>query len=981
MNQLVTPPHVGLKNLKHRLFAPFRRVVLAALLLCTVWAARAQNLTVKFNGYTEHTGQASLEAAIMHTGLELRYIESIEITAGDVVADDWLYLSNNTSNLSQLKHFTVTNAVNSVAPMVSGVVEDWGGGYMVVSYHRIFGNSIETVSVAKTQEIGCAAFSGCINLTSVSFPHAERIFAQEGLAGFSRYYPAFADCSKLTEMHLGATPPEVYNLSNTNNTVTSLPLKSTFLCLVDDNGNPLTGSALSNAIAAYRGVDDGDLGDNLWYGVYITKPPLSMTLTIDGNTENVTATSIEQALENKNLNQVEKIIIDEGALSAEDWNYLGNKSNDLNNLSNFTCYSKLRQAPIYNNGTPIFGKSLKKFHISSPCEIGEYAFKFCDQLSDVRLDKAERIGSNAFLLCAALREISLPQATCCEMYAFQRCTSLEKVKLPRVEKLASGVFLQCCALKEVHLPASPPKTDGDNICSCTSAEYTKPTLFLVNYNGNALSGDELIDAIEAYKADENYDAATNTWAGCLLPQTYTLSLRSTGGGGFNSYCIYNQYCGFGVDYVVLSGDERTIEAYARPGYHFVRWISGSTELNTSRMFSITVTSDTTIIAEFELNVYSLIYTAGEGGSIQGQLTQTVQHGGSGEEVEAEPNDGYRFVKWSDEVTTAKRTDSNVQGDISVTAIFELIPTYTLTYTATMGGSISGTTTQTVREGESGSEVEAVAAEGFQFLRWSDGLTTTKRTDSNVRANLSVQAEFIDASISIYTLTYTATEGGSITGATTQAVQHGGSGTEVEAVPNAGYRFVQWSDGLTTAKRTDSNVNADISAEAQFAIISYTLSYTASEGGSISGQATQTVQHGGSGSEVEAVAQEGYRFVKWSDGRTTAKRTDYNVQGNLTVTAEFEKSNTTGLLDTKLDALSVYPNPTQGVLWVSVPELAEGTAAEVHVYNANGQLLQRVPAHGASAGSAASRLSIDLSGDPAGVYIIRVGNAVAKVVKQ
>ena len=1011
---------------------------------------------MKFNGYTEHTGQASLEAAIMHTGLELRYIESIEITAGDVVADDWLYLSNNTSNLSQLKHFTVTNAVNSVAPMVSGVVEDWGGGYMVVSYHRIFGNSIETVSVAKTQEIGCAAFSGCINLTSVSFPHAERIFAQEGLAGFTRYYPAFADCSKLTEMHLGATPPEVYNLSNTNNTVTSLPLKSTFLCLVDDNGNPLTGSALSNAIAAYRGVDDGDLGDNLWYGVYITKPPLSMTLTIDGNTENVTATSIEQALENKNLNQVEKIIIDEGALSAEDWNYLGNKSNDLNNLSNFTCYSKLRQAPIYNNGTPIFGKSLKKFHISSPCEIGEYAFKSCDQLSDVRLDKAERIGPNAFLLCAALREISLPQATCCEMYAFQRCTSLEKVKLPRVEKLASGVFLQCCALKEVHLPASPPKTDGDNICSCTlSAEYTKPTLFLVNYNGNALSGDELIDAIEAYKADENYDAATNTWAGCLLPQTYTLSLRSTGGGGFNSYCIYNQYCGFGVDYVVLSGDERTIEAYARPGYHFVRWISGSTELNTSRMFSITVTSDTTIIAEFELNVYSLIYTADEGGTIQGQAAQTVQHGQSGSEVEAVPADGYRFVRWSDDVLTAKRTDSDVstnlsvtaifeliptytlsytaseggsisgtatqtvregqsgseveavpaegyrfvrwsddvltalrtdsdvQGDMSVTAIFELIPTYTLTYTATTGGSINGTTTQTVREGESGTEVEAVPAEGYKFLRWSDGLTTTKRTDSNVRANLSVTAEFIDANINIYTLTYTASKGGSIKGTATQNVITGQSGTEVEAVPSEGYRFVKWSDGNTNAKRTDSNVNADISVTAEFAIISYTLTYTVGKGGSISGQATQTVRQGESGIEVEAVANEGYRFVKWSDGVTTAKRTDSNVQGNLNVTAEFEKSNTTGIFDTKLDVLSVFPNPTQGVLWVSVPELAEGTAAEVHVYNANGQLLQRVPAHGASAGSAAAygRISIDLSNYPNGLYIIRVGNAVAKVMKQ
>ena len=240
---------------------------------------------------------------------------------------------------------------------------------------------------------------------------------------------------------------------------------------------------------------------------------------------------------------------------------------------------------------------------------------------------------------------------------------------------------------------------------------------------------------------------------------------------------------------------------------------------------------------------------------------------------------------------------------------------------------------------------------------------------------------------LHTLTYTTGEGGSIQGNATQTVQKDQSGTEVEAKPNNGYVFKKWSDGLTTAKRTDTNVQANLNVTAEFEKSSevspttFTLTYTAGEGGNISGQATQTVQQGKNGTEVEAKANEGYKFVKWSDGVTTAKRTDTNVQANLSVKAEFAKSSTTGLFDAQLDALSVFPNPTQGVLWVSVPELAEDTAAEVHVYNTSGQLLQRVPAHGASAGSAASRLSIDLSGYPAGMYIIRVGNAVAKVVKQ
>ena len=235
--------------------------------------------------------------------------------------------------------------------------------------------------------------------------------------------------------------------------------------------------------------------------------------------------------------------------------------------------------------------------------------------------------------------------------------------------------------------------------------------------------------------------------------------------------------------------------------------------------------------------------------------------------------------------------------------------------------------------------------------------------------------------------------GNPTNGTLTATSNGrvGEGTAVilTATPDEGYKLknlkaYKTGDESQTVAISENKFTMpayDVTVEAEFEAITYTLTYAAGAGGTIQGSATQTVAHGQSGTEVEAKPNEGYKFVKWSDGRTTAKRTDYNVQANLSVTAEFEKSSTTGLFDTQLDALSVYPNPTAGQLWVSVSELAEGTAAEVLVYNAAGQLLQRVAARAASTGSAASRLSIDLSGLPAGLYIVRSGNAVAKVVKQ
>ncbi len=73
---------------------------------------------------------------------------------------------------------------------------------------------------------------------------------------------------------------------------------------------------------------------------------------------------------------------------------------------------------------------------------------------------------------------------------------------------------------------------------------------------------------------------------------------------------------------------------------------------------------------------------------------------------------------------------------------------------------------------------------------------------------------------------------------------------------------------------------------------YTLNYTAGEGGRIVGNALQTVEEGESGSTVTAVANEGYEFIGWSDGVTTAERTDTNVTEDITVTAQFELTNTT-----------------------------------------------------------------------------------------
>ncbi len=69
--------------------------------------------------------------------------------------------------------------------------------------------------------------------------------------------------------------------------------------------------------------------------------------------------------------------------------------------------------------------------------------------------------------------------------------------------------------------------------------------------------------------------------------------------------------------------------------------------------------------------YALTYTAGANGAITGALSQTVSEGASGTAVTAVADSGYHFVDWSDASTTMTRMDSNVTGDIIVTANFAI----------------------------------------------------------------------------------------------------------------------------------------------------------------------------------------------------------------------------------------------------------------------------------------------------------------------
>jgi len=253
-------------------------------------------------------------------------------------------------------------------------------------------------------------------------------------------------------------------------------------------------------------------------------------------------------------------------------------------------------------------------------------------------------------------------------------------------------------------------------------------------------------------------------------------------------------------------------------------------------------------------------------------------------------------------------------------------TCTLVYAAGSNGTLSGATAQTVNYNTSGTAVTAVPNTGYHFVNWSDGGLANPRTDSGVTNNLAVTANF---AINTYTLTYSAATNGTISGTTPQTVYYGASGTAVTAVPNLGYHFVNWSDGNLANVRTDAGVTNDINVTANFAVNTYTLTYSAATNGTITGTSPQTVNYNTSGTAVTAVPNTGYNFVNWSDGNTANPRTDTNVTNSLAVMANFAL-NTYAL---------TYLAGTNGTL--------TGATNQTVYYGTNGTLVTAVPNTGYS----------------------------------
>jgi len=251
---------------------------------------------------------------------------------------------------------------------------------------------------------------------------------------------------------------------------------------------------------------------------------------------------------------------------------------------------------------------------------------------------------------------------------------------------------------------------------------------------------------------------------------------------------------------------------------------------------------------------------------------------------ASANANYHFVNWTGSAVIAgKVADPNspattvtMNGNYTVQANFA-IDQKSLTTSTTTGGTITtpGIGTYSYDYGANASII-ASATTGYHFVNWTgSAVTAGKVADANsagttvtMDANYTVQANF---GITQFIIHASAGDNGSIS-PNGDITKDYGSSQQFTALPNTGYEVNEWTvDGNSVqtggTTYTLSNITAAHTVHVTFKILTYTVTASAGDNGSISPNGDITKDYGSS-QQFTALPNAGYEVNEWTvDGNS------------------------------------------------------------------------------------------------------------------
>ena len=273
----------------------------------------------------------------------------------------------------------------------------------------------------------------------------------------------------------------------------------------------------------------------------------------------------------------------------------------------------------------------------------------------------------------------------------------------------------------------------------------------------------------------------------------------------------------------------TIEANPTDCNRFKQWSDG----NTDNPRTLTLTRDIALTAEFQALKYYTVNISGsylsgsyeyeiEGCSTSwsdfydGSSLQLTMREGTRISVREEGGCG-TFLGWSDGVTDNQRTIV-ITSDTTISSRFD-VETYSVSITAGEGGYLEYGNIE-LEYNECNRDwiyTCAYANDGYYFVGWSDG-NTSQCIDIYPDTDINLVAQFAPKKqVQLLLGVDNASKNmGSVSGS---GIYYSGDYVTITATPNAGYHFVEWSDGNGDATR-ELYLQSDTTLFATFAAGEY-----------------------------------------------------------------------------------------------------------------------------------------------------------------
>ena len=815
--------------------------------------------------------------------------------------------------------------------------------------------------------IGVCAFYGCTGLTSITIPNTvtcisnAAFYGCNGLSSFtipnsveSIGINAFYGCDNL---QYNEYENALYLGNDDNPYFALIKAKSTDIisCTINNNCKIIVGKAFQNCASLTTITVPNSvkyIGEGAFNGCSELQ---SITLPFVGDTPR------EVYLNNANTNY-------SGFYDYFSWNtrplgYIFGTNNYTGSIATEQLYvydGKLLYQKVGSDTyfdyqeTYYIPSSLKEVTITGNNSVPYAAFYNCSMLETINIQNSEIICKKAFYNCSNLKSLNIGTCGVSDIrgYAFESCTSLTSIDIPNtVINIEGQAFRDCRGLTSVTIPNTVLSIGKGAFQDCINLTiYCQAKVKHSNWN-----------------EEWNINECPIIWGTRKVNVSVMANDSDLG-----------QVSGTGTYY---TGSEAIISATANEGYKFAKWSDG----NTTNPRSFTVIGNTNLTAIFESDkpqepIVDTLYIITQDTIYSIDTIYTIINN-----YDTLYNTQIDTIYSIDTVyTIINNYDTLYNSQIDTIVISKVYTIYIDTVYSVVNtrDTIYNTRIDTIYSVIN--KIDTV----YSIINKTDTIynvvcnydtvySTRVDTVFGVIGKVDTIYNVINKVDTIYNVIntrdtiYLTTENTKIY--TVMAVSAnpkmgmaigtgsyiGGSVAEIVAIEKYGYHFTKWSDGNTDNPRF-VNVSGSCSFTAEFEINNYSVLASANEQtmGLVEGSANYAYL---SRTQLKAIPNDGYQFKGWSDGETENPR-NILVYSDTTFTAVFEIAGTaSAVAESAANAINIYAHGRTIVV--------ENATDEIRVYNTMGALVGRDVARNVC--------TITVNG--AGVYIVKTGNVVKRVM--